>query len=81
MINTQSCQQTIRAWIRERKGRELHLAEDAPLAGVLDSVDFLELLLMIEETYAVRVNPFDLSPQELGSVARIVSYIAARTPH
>lgn len=68
----------IRDWIAARKGRSLDLADDQPLAGVLDSLDFLELLLMLDTRYGVRVNPFDVGPEDLATVGRIADFVAQR---
>lgn len=68
----------IRDWIDARKGRALDLADDQPLAGVLNSLDFLELLLMLDTRYGVRVNPFDVGPEQLDTVGRIADFISRR---
>ena len=67
----------IAEWIGARKG-VAPPGPDVALRGLLDSVDYLELLLMLEERFGLRTNPFDVTPAELGTVAAVAAFVASR---
>ena len=46
--------------------------------GIVDSTGMLEVILFIEEEFAVKVADSDMVPENLDSVNRIASYIASR---
>lgn len=46
--------------------------------GIVDQTGVLELVLFVEETYGVNVEPADLGPEHFDSVDTIVAYVARR---
>ena len=44
--------------------------------GIIDSTGVLEVVMFIEETFAVKVRDSDLLPENFDSVARIADFIA-----
>lgn len=54
------------------------IKEDAPLIGGdlgLDSIDVLELLMMLEKDYAIRIDSKDLGVKVFASVRALADYI------
>ena len=43
--------------------------------GYLDSLNVLHLIVFIENTYKIKINPFDISIDTLGTVNKIVEFI------
>ena len=48
-------------------------------AGVLDSTGVLELIGFLETHFNISVNDTDLTPDNLGTVSSIVTYVARKT--
>jgi acyl carrier protein len=46
--------------------------------GILDSTGLLELVLFLEEAFAIAIPQEDLVPEQLETIARITDYVAAR---
>jgi acyl carrier protein len=45
--------------------------------GILSSLGFVELMLFIEKTFAVRIDRKDISPANFDSLNKIVNYVRA----
>lgn len=43
--------------------------------GVVDSTGILELIMHLEETYALKVDDDEMKPENLDSIANIVSFV------
>ncbi|MBL8258021.1 MAG: acyl carrier protein [Pseudoxanthomonas mexicana] len=56
---------------------QARLADDASLLdlGVIDSTGVLELVLVIEENFAMQVKDSAMVPENFDSVDRIVSFV------
>ena len=48
-------------------------------SGFLDSFALVDLVAALESEFAVRIPDSDLTPRKFESIARIVSYLAARS--
>lgn len=48
--------------------------------GVLDSLAFVELLLLLEREFGVATSAADLEVENFRSIARIADFVAARVP-
>ena len=46
--------------------------------GVLDSMALAELVAFLEDTFAIRFGPMDVSPDNLDTVERISAYVARK---
>lgn len=59
-----------------REGVE-SLSESASLleSGLIDSTGVLELLLLLENTFSIRVADEEVLPENLDSIGRIVAYV------
>lgn len=44
-------------------------------SGIIDSTGILELVTYLEETFGISVADDDLLPENLGSIASVVSYL------
>lgn len=46
--------------------------------GIIDSTGILELIMFIEETYAIKVQPEEMLPENFDSVNRVALFIARK---
>lgn len=46
--------------------------------GIIDSTGILELVMHLEETYGIQVQPDEMVPENLDSVSRVADFIARR---
>ena len=46
--------------------------------GIIDSVGVLELVAFIEETFGFRVEDEELTPENLDSINRLVTYVGLK---
>jgi acyl carrier protein len=49
--------------------------------GIIDSTGLLELVLFLEEAFALTIPQEDLVPEQLETIARITAYVATRLAH
>ncbi len=60
------------------------IPDDEPLIGSprfgLDSIDALELVLVIEKEFSVKIGSSEESRQALGSVSTLAAYLRAQKP-
>lgn len=58
------------------------LTDDVPLitGGVLDSIATLKLVLFIEERYGITLEPHEVDPEHLDTVAQIARLVVAKNP-
>jgi len=52
-------------------------ADDASFLeeGIVDSQGVMELVLFVEETYKIRVDDFEIIPDNFDSIEKLTSYI------
>jgi acyl carrier protein len=53
--------------------------DDDDLLAVLDSLQLLRMVIDLEEAHGIKVLESELSPDNLGSVARIVRFVSHKT--
>lgn len=53
-------------------------ADIIPDTGVLDSAGLLEFVVLIDEKYALALEPEDMTVDNLGSLASIADFVIAR---
>lgn len=60
---------------------DFELADDAPLlgSGIVDSMGVMEIVAFLEERFGLEVDDADITEENLGTVAAIAGYVAART--
>ena len=46
--------------------------------GIIDSTGILELVMFIEETYAIMVQPEEMLPENFDNVNRVAAFIARK---
>jgi acyl carrier protein len=74
----------LRVTLREVAGKLGHdtgdVADDdiIPDTGVLDSAGLLEFVVLIDEKYALALEPEEMTIDNLGSLAAIVDFVLAR---
>jgi D-alanine--poly(phosphoribitol) ligase subunit 2 len=74
----------LRVVLREVAGKLGHdiadVADDdiIPDTGVLDSAGLLEFVVLIDEKYALALEPEEMTIDNLGSLAAIVDFVLAR---
>ena len=54
------------------------LGDDDDLFALLDSLQVLRLVVWVEEQFGVKVGDADLTAENLGTVARLAAFVAAR---
>jgi acyl carrier protein len=78
-----SLRQTIIEWLDDNyhfgEAQNLIKSDDQSFlqSGVLDSLGFVELVLFLEKTYALKINRKELSPKNFDSLGKIVTYVQA----
>lgn len=47
-------------------------------SGIVDSTGMLELIMFLESTYGVKIEPEEMVPENLDSVNRVAQFIARK---
>jgi methoxymalonate biosynthesis acyl carrier protein len=47
-------------------------------SGLLDSLNILNIIVFIEKEFSLKINPFDINLDTLGSINRICEYIMSK---
>lgn len=47
-------------------------------SGLLDSLNILNIIIFIENEFSLKINPFDINLDTLGSITRICDYIETK---
>jgi acyl carrier protein len=63
-------------------GDSNHISDDTPLLEkhIVDSTGILEIVAFLEETYRIRVEDHELTPDNLNSVASIYRFLKKKQP-
>jgi acyl carrier protein len=73
--------ESLRAYLGERMGLDTStLADDTPLfsSNLLDSFSMVDLIMFNEKESGVRLNPTDVSLDNLDSIGRILKFVDVR---
>jgi acyl carrier protein len=73
--------ESLKNYLGERMGLDTtSLADETPLfsSNLLDSFSMVDLIMFIENESAVRLDPTDVSLDNLDSIERILRFVAAR---
>jgi methoxymalonate biosynthesis acyl carrier protein len=74
-------EQVILAFLRERFGVELPSASANLIeTGILDSMMFVDLIVLIEEQFCVVAELDDLEIENFATVARMAQFVVERRP-
>ncbi|HLH56252.1 MAG TPA: acyl carrier protein [Verrucomicrobiae bacterium] len=59
-------------------GDGANLKDDTSLldSGTIDSTGVLELIMFLEETFKLKIDPEDITPENLDSVQKIVRFLS-----
>lgn len=70
----------VRQFIRTSLGFDGELQDQDSLiqAGILDSIDLLDLVMFLQKTFVIRVADEDLKATNLDSVEAIAAYVVKR---
>ena len=80
-MNETAVEQTILAFLRERFGVELPSASANLIeTGILDSMMFVDLIVLIEEQYGVVAELDDLEIENFATVERMAQFVVERSP-
>jgi acyl carrier protein len=74
----QSIDQTIRRYLESSfldEDQVVALRDDDDLLTVLDSLQVLRMLMDLETEYSIQVEPSEFTPENLGSIRRLVDFI------
>ncbi len=47
-------------------------------SGIIDSTGMLELIMFLEQTYGIRIEPEEMLPENLDSVDRVAAFMAKK---
>jgi acyl carrier protein len=73
--------ESLKTYLGERMGLDkATLADETPLfsSNLLDSFSMVDLIMFIEKESAVRLDPTDVSLDNLDSIERILRFVAER---
>jgi acyl carrier protein len=48
-------------------------------SGIVDSTGILELVMFLETTYGIKVDPQEMLPENFDSVSRVVAFVTRKT--
>ncbi len=48
--------------------------------GIVDSMNVLELVTFVEDTYGIKVDDQDIVPDHFDSVSKLAAYVSSRMP-
>lgn len=72
-------EQQVREFIRANflYGRVCCIKDDDSLAsnGIIDSIGVIQLVAFLEETYSIKVEDEELTPEHLDSIRSIITYL------
>lgn len=77
-MQTTNIEQELRSFLTENFlfGRSEALNDDAPLLGnVIDSTGVIELIVFVQERFAIAVDDGEVTTDNLGSVRNVVAFI------
>ena len=79
-VSESEVKQQLRAYIRESIGMATAPGDDDRLVeqGFIASVRLLDLVGFLEDTFAIRLRPVDLTPDKLATIARIAEVVQQR---
>jgi acyl carrier protein len=78
---SKSIEQTIREYLTTSfldEQQAAALLDNDDLLTVLDSLQVLRMLMDLEAEYAFQVDPSEFTPENLGSVRRLVDFIGRK---
>jgi acyl carrier protein len=64
--------------VLSRTGRGTELADDDDLLLLLDSLHLLRMVLELESRYGISIDNSELTPENLGTVSRIATFVARK---
>jgi D-alanine--poly(phosphoribitol) ligase subunit 2 len=78
-MNNKDIQTKVRSEIEALAGSDIK-DPDAEIftSGLLDSLNILNIIIFIENEFGLKINPFDINLDTLGSINRICEYIDSR---
>jgi methoxymalonate biosynthesis acyl carrier protein len=72
----ESVEQTIRAFLAPQLGRpDIAADEDLFLGGFVNSLLAMQLIVMLEKSFAIRIDDDDLDITNFSSIARMVDFV------
>lgn len=78
----QRISEDVRAFIVDRfllgNAEGLSNAQSLLDSGVMDSTGVMELVLFLEETYSIRVQDAEITPENLDSIENIARYVTGK---
>lgn len=80
-MQTTDIEQQIRTFLVDNFlfGRSEALRDDAPLLGdVIDSTGVIELVVFVQERFAITVEDEEVTAENLGSVNQVAAFVAKK---
>jgi acyl carrier protein len=80
VVSEAEVKQQLRAYIQDSVGLATAPGDDDRLVeqGFIASVRLLDLVGFLEDTFAIRLRPVDLTPDKLATVAQIAQVVQQR---
>jgi acyl carrier protein len=80
-VGTEQVVPEIRGWLRENVTGGRDVPEDEPIIenGVLTSLQTVELVMFLEDRFAIMVEDEELDEENFGSVNAIAGLVAGKT--
>ena len=66
----------IKAFIEEKNWEDTEISDDEPLfsGGIIDSMDLLELVVIVETKFETKISPGQLTLENFDSINKIVKF-------
>jgi len=78
MNEQNSTSQRIRSYIIKKfpNSRKKMLDDDLPLlqSGIIDSLGVLDVVAFLEQTFSIKIEDDELTPENFGSIGRLTSF-------
>lgn len=80
-VNTENVSAGIRGWLQENVTGSRDIADDYPLIenGVLTSLQTVEMVMFLEDTFGITVEDEELDEENFGSIGAITALVAGKT--
>ena len=79
-MNENNITSKVRAFLNESMAVPEDTADSAALfsTGTLDSVSAIDLVLFLETTFGIKINPIDISIDDLDTIDKISEFVGSR---
>jgi acyl carrier protein len=76
--DTEAIRQFISARLSKSGSRQLQDADDVLAMGLIDSLEIMNLITFLEQTFGISIHDGDLQPENFTSVATIATLVTRK---